>query len=127
MCHLNQLDKCFRFDLATYIAERVDQAGDQDDNLSDSDSEEHEPDTEMVQLSEYHTPVRRTPNYFSISSALLLGTKPSAPRLYHTFATSTTGFHLAIKPLLRVSIHEAATLYQLPGFKDAIAVFFTSH
>ena len=125
--HLDRLDKCFRFDLATYIAERADRAGDQDDNLSDSDSEEHEPDAEMVQLSEYHTPVRRTPNYFSISSALLLGAKPSAPRPYRTFATSTTGFHLAIKPSLRVSVHEAATLYQLPGFKDAIAVFFTSH
>ncbi|KIM55157.1 hypothetical protein SCLCIDRAFT_135287, partial [Scleroderma citrinum Foug A] len=47
-------------------------------------------------------------------------------RPYRTFVTSTTGFHLAIKPSLQVSIDEAATLYQLPGLKDAITTFFAS-
>ena len=119
------MDKCFHFDLATYITECEDQVEDQDDGFSDSDSEEHEPDIKKDHLSKYHTPVCQISNYFSILSALL-SAKPSAPRPYHTFVTSTTGFHLAIKPSLWVSIDEATTLYQLSGLKDVITTFFTS-
>lgn len=124
--HLDRLDKCFRFDLATYIGERADQLAN-DDNFSDpGEDDEHEPDAEKGHFSGLSNVVRQIPNYFSISSSLFLGAKPSAPRPYRTFATSTTGFHLATKPSLRLSIDEAAALYMLPDLHSAVTTFFAS-
>ena len=122
--HLDRLDKCFHFDLATYIEQcAMDQANNGDGD-SDSDSDEqHEPDAETIHLSEYSTPTRQFPDYFSISASLILGAKPSAPKPYRTFATSTTGFHLATKPSLWLSVDEAAIAYQLPDLKDTIIAF----
>ncbi|KIM51910.1 hypothetical protein SCLCIDRAFT_33084 [Scleroderma citrinum Foug A] len=56
--HLDWLDKCFHFGLATYIEQQaMDQANDDDRDLSGSDSDEqHEPDTDNINLSEYSTP-----------------------------------------------------------------------
>jgi len=73
---------------------------------------------------EYSTPTCRIPNYFTLSSVLLLGAKPSTPKPYRTFATSTTSFHLATKPSSWSSVNEAATAYHLPDLADAIAAFF---
>ena len=124
--HLDQLDKCFCFNLATYIGERVDQPVN-DDNFSDpGEDDKHEPDTEKDHFSGLSNMVRQIPNYFSISSSLLLGVKPSAPRPFHTFATSTTSFHLATKPLLQLGIDKAATLYMLPDLHSAVTTFFAS-
>ena len=57
-CHLDRLDKCFRFDLATYIEEHChgDQAVDEDFADDHEDDEEHEPDTEKLSFAEYSTP-----------------------------------------------------------------------
>ena len=124
MWHLDRLDKCFCFDLATYIEQRAMDQANNGDGDSDSDSDEqHEPDAETVHLSECSTPTRQFPDYFSISASLILGAKPSAPKPYWTFATSTTGFHLATKPSLRLSVDEAAIAYQLPDLKDTIITF----
>jgi len=123
--HLDRLDKCFHFDLATYIAEHANKEEDGDKDDSDlGEDEEDGPDTERRYLSEYSTPTRQIPNYFALSSALLLGAKPSAPKPYRMFATSTTSFHLATKPSSRSSVNEAATAYHLPDLADAIAAFF---
>ena len=100
MWHLDWLDKCFHFDLAIYIEQCTMGQVNNGDRDSDSDSDEqHEPDAETVHLSEYSTPTRQFPDYFSISASLILGAKPSAPKPYQTFAMSTTSFHLATKPL----------------------------
>ena len=113
--HLDQLDKCFRFDLATYIEQYAMDQANNGDGDSDSDSDEqHKPDAETIHLSEYSTPTRQFPDYFSISASLILGAKPSAPKPYRTFAMSTTGFHLATKPLLRLSVDEAALHINYP-------------
>jgi len=57
--HLDQLDKCFRFDLATYIEEHVHKGRDDDEGFSDSgEYEDHEPDAEKIQLANYSTPTR---------------------------------------------------------------------
>ena len=125
--HLGWLEKCFRFDLATYIEEHLDKGRDDDEDFSNSGKDEdHEPDAEKIQFADYSTPTRRIPNYFSISASLLLRTKPSAPKPYCTFATSTTGFHLAAKPLSRLTIDEAANTHQLPDLGGAIVVFFAN-
>ncbi|KAI5985841.1 hypothetical protein EDD15DRAFT_2373743 [Pisolithus albus] len=124
--HLDQLDKCFRFDLATSLEHRVNkEGGDKDSSDLDVD-EEHEPDAEKIHLSDYSSPTRRLLNYFSISSSLLLSARPSARKPYCTFATATTAFHLATKPSLRLTVDEAATTYQLPALEGAIATFFAN-
>ena len=56
--HLDRLDKCFHFDLATYIEQQaMDQVNDDDGDLSGSDSDkQHKPDADNIDLSEYSTP-----------------------------------------------------------------------
>ena len=119
--HLDRLDKCLRFDLATYIQQNVDQRTDGEDFSDPGADEEHEPDGED-HLPTYST-TRRFPDYFSISASLLLGKMPSAPRPYRTFATPTAGFHLASKPSLRLAVDEAAIAYQLPDLEHVLARF----
>ncbi|KAF8547717.1 hypothetical protein OG21DRAFT_1489990 [Imleria badia] len=56
--HLNRLDKCFHFNLATYIEEccHGDQAVDEGFADDHEDNEEHEPDTEKLSFAEYSMP-----------------------------------------------------------------------
>ncbi|KAI5984418.1 hypothetical protein EDD15DRAFT_2177214 [Pisolithus albus] len=124
--HLDRLDKCFRFDLATSLEHRVNKEGGDEDSSDLDVDEEHEPDAEKIHPSDYSSPTRRLLNYFSISSSLLLGARPSARKPYCTFATATTAFHLATKPSLRLTVDEAATTYQLPALEGAIATFFAN-
>ena len=87
--------------------------------------EDHELDTEKLSISEYNTPTRPLMDYFSTSSTLLEGSNPTAPKPFCTFTTSTTAFHLAIKPLSRLSVAEAAVKYDLPDLGPAISAFLT--
>ncbi|KAI6000083.1 hypothetical protein EDD15DRAFT_2160336, partial [Pisolithus albus] len=123
--HLDRLDKCFRFDLATRIWQQTNEGGNGEDSSESDEDEEHEVDTEKTHLSGYSTLTRRPPDYFTISAALL-GAESSAQKPYRTFAMSTTGFHLATKPSLRLTVDEAASAYQLPDLKSAMAAFFAS-
>ena len=121
--HLDRLEKCFRFDLATYIDRRVDPSPEFEDELDRDD--EHEPDAEASSLAGYHTPPRPVIDYFTISFALLQGSFPSAPKPFRTFATSTTAFHLTTKPSSRLTIDEAAIVHGLPDLIPALSAFFT--
>ena len=124
--HLDRLDKCLRFDLATYIQQHVDQRGTDDEDFSDLGADkEHEPDCEDC-LTGYSTLTRQIPDYFSTSTSLLLGKMPSAPKPYRTFMTPTSGFHLATKPSLRLTVDEASIAYQLPDLEHALATFFAN-
>ncbi|KAI5981166.1 hypothetical protein EDD15DRAFT_2204477 [Pisolithus albus] len=76
--HLDWLNKCFRFDLATSLEHRVNKEGGDEDSSDLDVDEEHEPDAEKIHPSDYSSPTRRLLNYFSISSSLLLGARPSA-------------------------------------------------
>ena len=121
--HLDRLEKCFRFDLATYIDRHTDQPpGFSEDELDGDD--EHEPDTETSALAGYHTPTCSIVDYFAISSTLQQGLFPSAPRPFRMFATSTTAFHLATKPSSRLTINEAAVVHGVPDLIQAISTFF---
>ncbi|KAI6010124.1 hypothetical protein EDC04DRAFT_2581204 [Pisolithus marmoratus] len=126
VCHLDWLDKCLRFDLATYIQQHVDQCGTDDENPSNSDAEEeYEADGEGY-LSAYSTLTCRIPDYFSISASLLLRKVPSVPKPYCTFTTPMTGFHLSAKPSFQLTIDEASVAYQLPDLKHALVTFFAN-
>ena len=87
--------------------------------------EDHEPDTEKLSISGYFTPIRPIIDYFSILSTHLQGTHPSAPKPLHTFAISTTTFHLATKPSLQLTLAEAAARYKLPDLIPAISTFIS--
>ncbi|KAI6011057.1 hypothetical protein EDC04DRAFT_2905737 [Pisolithus marmoratus] len=58
ICHLDWLDKCLHFDLATYIEQCVNKGGG-DEDFSDLDvDKEHEPDAKDIYLSDYSSPTR---------------------------------------------------------------------
>ncbi|KAI5982647.1 hypothetical protein EDD15DRAFT_2180299 [Pisolithus albus] len=110
VCHLDQLDKCFCFDLATHIWQQMNEGGNGEDSSESDKDEEHEVDMEKTHLLGYSTLTHRPPDYFTISAALL-GAESSVQKPYRMFATSTTGFHLATKPSLQLTIDEAASAY----------------
>lgn len=124
--YLDRLERCSRFDLATHIASRVDhplELGEDDLDVDVDANVDNEPDPED-RLAEYSVPTRPTIDYFTISAALQQGLFPSAPRPFRTFATSTTAFHLATKPSLRLTVGEAAIAYDIPDLANAISAFF---
>ena len=106
--HLDRLKKCFRFDLAMYTEDY---------------GEDHKPDTEKLSISEYVTPTCPIIDYFSASLALLEGSASIAPRPFCTFATSTTIFHVVIKPSSQLTLAEAAVQYRLPNLIPAVSTF----
>ena len=118
--HLDRLEKCFRFDLATHIEERL--VVDRTDE-DDEDDEDHEPDAEKHDITEYSTPMHQVIDYLSITKGLIWGLDPSAPKPFHTFASETTAFHLAMKPSLRLTLGKAAQKYGLPDLIPATIAF----
>ena len=78
-CHLDRLDKCFRFDLAMYIKERCHTDPKTDDGLSEDWEDNHKHDAETVSISEYVAPTCPIIDYFSASHALLNGTNLTVP------------------------------------------------
>jgi len=116
--HLDHSDKCFRFDLATRIASSHDLHSDNSDDPADED---HEPDDEMSHTLLYRSPTRKIVDYFQIADALTNGTSPNTPHSKHTFASCTTAIHLATKLHRRMTIDEAATLFDLPDLRMAIS------
>ncbi|KIK17896.1 hypothetical protein PISMIDRAFT_14783 [Pisolithus microcarpus 441] len=115
--HLGRSDKCFRFDLATNIASSHDS---HPDNGGDPTDEDHEPDDEKSHNLLYHSPIQKIVDYFKITDALTNGISHNAPRLTHTFTSSTTAVHLATKPHHRMTVDEAVTLFDLPDLLSAI-------
>ncbi|KAI5985785.1 hypothetical protein EDD15DRAFT_2373881 [Pisolithus albus] len=104
---------------------QMNEGGNGEDSSESDEDEEHEVDMEKTHLSGYSTLTCRPPDYLTISAALL-GAESSVQKPYHMFAMSTTGFHLATKPSLQLTVDEAASTYQLPDLKSAMAAFFTS-
>ena len=123
--HLDHSNKCFRFDIATRFASA--QQGELDDHYHDHNDEhedEHEPDSEALHVSHYHTPTCRLVNYFETAKEIASGAVPNTVLPPRIFSSSRTAFHLAVKPLLRVSIDEASELYALPELRSAITDYF---
>ena len=101
-CHLDRVNKCFQFDLATRIATmlRLEHQPDgngngSNDNDNDENKEEHEPDEKTWNLSLYSSLTRKVTDYFQIAHVLANNTSPVVPLPLRTFASSTTATHLA--------------------------------
>jgi hypothetical protein len=80
--HLNRIDKCFRFDLATRIASTLspDHHFDGDNDGDDNDEQEHDPDEETRNWSVYSSPTHKIVDYFHIAHALASDPSPRVPQ-----------------------------------------------
>ena len=122
--HLDQSDKCFRFNITMRLAS-TEQGGPDDENDDDErEEDEHEPDSEVLHVSHYHVPTRRLVNYFETAERIANGIVPNTILPPRFFSSSSTAFRLAVKPSLQVSIDEASELYGLPELRLAIADYF---
>ena len=117
--YLDRSDRCFRFNLATGIASSPDSRSDINDDPADED---HEPDDEKSHTLLYHSPTRKIMNYFQIAHALANGPSCNTPKC--TFASCSSAIHLATKPHRRMTIDEAAALFDLPDLRLAICEYF---
>jgi hypothetical protein len=123
--YLDRSEKCFRFDIATFLESHAttDQV-EEDNNVFDEEEDpEQGADSAYASLPGYMATTRAVVNYFRIAEALIRGLIPNAVQPYRTFSTATTAFHLGAKPSLRLSIDEAATLFNIPDLQVAIWEF----
>ena len=114
--HLDRSDKCFRFDLATQIASTEQHGAEEDEDQED----DHEPDSEVLHATYYYSPARTSVNYFEIAEGITSGTIPTSVCPPRIFTSSTTAFHLALKPSLHISIDEGSETFGLPDLRLAI-------
>ena len=119
--HLDRSERCLRFDITTHFAS-VEEDGSEEDDEAHED--EHEPDPETSNMKCYHLPSRTHVNYFEVSKAITGGVVSTSVLPPRTFSSSTTAFHLALKPSLRISIDEAAELYGLPDLRSTVTDYF---
>ena len=100
VCHLDRVDKCHRFDLATSLQDSQDQLAViqlleglvDDKDLNDRNENSDRDSTNLIQRqTEYCSP---QVNYFSLAVALAKGEFPNAPLPYQTFAIEHAAFHL---------------------------------
>ena len=124
-CHLDHSDKCSRFDLATCLETwemgmgAASSYNDSDDFDEDKEDEVDDANSLIQQLY----PSRSAVNYFSIADSLVCSCTPNVPTPSHTFATTTTTFHIATKPSLHLSVDEAATQFRIPDLCPMIKDF----
>ena len=121
--YFNWSDKCFRFDIATWLA-LAEQGGPDDDNDNECEQDKHEPDSEALHVSHYHIPTRRLVNYFETAEGIANGVMLNTVLPPRFFTSSSTAFCLTVKPSLWVSIDKASELYGLPELQSAIADYF---
>ena len=118
--YLDRLEKCFHFDIATYLASQP--SNQQDNNeLSDQDKDHH-PELELQDhsLTDQMVLTRSVVNYFKVADALSCGCVPNAQKPFHTISTTTTAFHFASKPSLRLSVDEASVTFNIPDLCSAL-------
>ncbi|KAI9569833.1 hypothetical protein HD554DRAFT_2019623, partial [Boletus coccyginus] len=124
--HLDRSEKCLLFNIATYIQNKTTLAGEpnEDDDRDFNEDNERAFDLEDVCLSDHLDIVTCTPvNYFAKADALERGCFPNSPKPHRTFSTTTTAFHLALKPSSGMSIEEAANTFSIPDLRDALSEF----
>ena len=121
--YLDRSEKCFWFDLATYLHSQGSQVdwGEEDEDEVFEQVDGHESYPEDPSVADHMAAFRPASNYFAMADALrrgsisMAGTKP-----YGTFSTTTTTFHLASKPSLRLSLDEAAEMFKIPDLHQAL-------
>ena len=121
--YLDRSDKCFRFDVATYFEAHRQQTPLPDEDDLDFDWEDNDIELDTPSLSEHMNVSRSTVNYFAVAEALSCGCIPNALKPHRTFSSSSTAFHITNKPSLRMTVDEAAVLFEVPDLRPAIWEF----
>ena len=119
--HLDRSERCFRFDLATHLHTQVSQVnrGEDGDEVFELD-DEHESCPEDSSIADHMATFRPISDYFAMADALRCGSIPMAIKPYRTFSTTTTAFHLASKPSLRLGLDKAAEMFKIPDLRQAL-------
>ncbi|RDB15509.1 hypothetical protein Hypma_004166 [Hypsizygus marmoreus] len=134
--HLDRIDKCRRFDLATAIREaRIDIRSLIDDYANDEDGDEFEPDGHITVLNTTATllsnisPVsqltgttRRAGDYYALALALQQEGSQQVLHPLRTFIDGDTAIHLSRDPShKRMSVDEISEKFKLPDLRGALS------
>ncbi|KIK18560.1 hypothetical protein PISMIDRAFT_14270 [Pisolithus microcarpus 441] len=95
----------------------------EDDEIFEQAEVEHEPDEDDTSLADHLVVVRSPINYFAIADMLVHGCIPNTLKPYCTLSTTTTAFHLSTKPSLRLSVDEAAAMFNLLDLRAALSEY----
>ena len=131
--HLDRIDKCHRFELATSLIEKkhdteaLTDAGDNPCHDGDSDDADTDVDddipVEFVSTTQ-HGYSRPITNYFMIAQVLQHRPMGSVPLPLRLFVVGRTAFHLAYEPSIRrITIDDVAVKFGLPDLRPALADF----
>lgn len=130
-CYLDHSDKCFQFNMTTYITAQHKESllsegerGGEEGEGEDFDHEDHTDDSDGSFLAEHVNLSHSIINYFVLADAISHSLIPNTPKLHHTFMTPTTTFHITNKPSLQMTIDEAAILFGILDLCPTIWEFF---
>lgn len=119
---LDRLEKCRNFDLAVSLKEKAPQL-----DLNNGDDGDEEQNDEGDEAYAHVARRERVPtDYFarSINLSMLDDTNIPLPR--RTFSVGRVAFNLAYDPSIRrISVDDAAELFQLPDLRGGLADFFS--
>ena len=124
--YLDHSDKCFCFDIATYIEAQQEQTPLLDEDDLDFDQEDDQNNgikSDAPSLSEHMNISQLTVNYFAVAEVLSRGCITNALKPHCTFSSSFTAFHIVNKPLLYMTVDEAAMLFGVPDLRPVIWEF----
>jgi hypothetical protein len=137
--YLDRDEKCQQFDLATAIREaRIDfrhlnGPGDANDcNLIDEPNDDSlvaiDSTSGLLSNIQLVAPssgtIQRHANYFELADALEQGMYPHSPLPHRTFVRGRTALHLQRDPVMRLTIDDAVSKFNLPDLRGALADFF---
>ncbi|KAG1842819.1 hypothetical protein C8R48DRAFT_619290 [Suillus tomentosus] len=129
--HLDRLDKCLRFELATILLDEkqnikalADAARSHMDD-EDADDIEVDDDVPVEFLSTIqHDRLRPITNYFAIAQVLQHKPVGSVPLPLRSFVIGRIAFHLGYDPSIRnISVDDVALKFNLPDLRPALSDF----
>ncbi|KAI5980699.1 hypothetical protein EDD15DRAFT_2186749 [Pisolithus albus] len=129
--YLDRVERCWLFETATRLGATLNGTDGHDisdlaiEDATARDDEENVEDGEenaMAILNDIWSPRHRVPNFFAIAEQLRTAPPGSTPHPARTFISGATAIRINYKPSLRrISISEAANLFNLPDLQGALA------
>ena len=129
--HLDRMDKCRRFDLATSVRDAGVSFGTTFDAILDTGDQQDTTEDLLQEIDPVFnlSPMARKPqDYFAIASYIADGKFPNAPQPYCTFTSycHSTAYHLSRDPTMtRASIGAVAAAYDLTDLSAALKEYVT--
>ena len=130
-CHLDRMDKCRRFDLATSVRDAGVVFGRTlDSTLNTTNQIDTEEDLldEINPVFDLNTTGKKPQDYFAIASQIGNGMFPNAPWPHRTFTShcNSTAYHLSQDPTMaRASIGAITAAYDLADLPAALNEYVT--